>query len=215
MELRLKKDLQQESPHYLFSPTEKVLLVIKKDWLAILPPLSMSILGGLIALVASTFLFTAIYPSVFMLLFLYIFTLAFVCTVLSNIILDWYFDLYVVTTQKILDIQYNPPFSFNTDSIMLDQVRCTEIDVQIKGIANEFFNKGNIVLTFDRPTNQEAFVMTDIRDPRKKALFLSTALNMSTVKRGSPTWYKNFADVSNNRIKIQFQNFISDSLMEG
>lgn len=92
--------------------------------------------------------------------------------IISKFIIDWYGHWYVVTTHKILDIYSVPFFSQKVSEVLLDQVRCTEVDIQISGMLNNLINKGNIVITFDRPTHQEEFVIADIKNP----MFVGTAL---------------------------------------
>jgi hypothetical protein len=99
---------------------------------------------------------------------------------------SWYYHFYIVTNRKILEVRTIPFLSYSVNDVLLDQVRCTEIDIKRRGLIHMFFNIGNIVITFDRPTHQEAFILGDIHDPAHIGLFLGDMLetrstDMSTV----------------------------------
>lgn len=90
----------------------------------------------------------------------------------------WYFHIYTITNHKIIEIRYSPLSSEISNSILLDQLRCTEIDAELHGFIAELFDIGNVTITFDRPTHQEEFTLKNIRSPRKTANLLSSKLHM-------------------------------------
>lgn len=90
----------------------------------------------------------------------------------------WYFHVYTITNHKIIEIRYSPLSSEISNSILLDQLRCTEIDAELHGFIAEVFDIGNVTITFDRPTHQEEFTLKNIRSPRKTANLLSSKLHM-------------------------------------
>ena len=89
-----------------------------------------------------------------------------------------------------------PLSDFFVNDILLDQVKCTEVDIHTHGMIRELFNMGDISLTFDRPTNQEDFKMHDIPFVRETAVFLTSELlgknnpsrNLKQIVQ--PRWYK-------------------------
>lgn len=94
-------------------------------------------------------------------------------------LIHWSFHLYVATSKQIIEVHYNPLFSEAINSVLLDQIRCTEIDVEMFGIIPEIIGIGNVTLTFDRPTHKEEFVIKDIRSPRKIANLLSGQIHQN------------------------------------
>lgn len=109
-------------------------------------------------------------------------------------LIHWYFHLYLVTTKKILEVRYNPLFSELSNSVLLDQLRCTEIDAEIHGFISEILDLGNVAITFDRPTHQEEFVLKNIRSPRKIADHLSSFLHANPQQENDndqEVWFKN------------------------
>lgn len=105
----------------------------------------------------------------------------------------WYFHVYIVTTKKILEVRYNPLFSELSSSVLLDQLRCTEIDAEMRGFVSELIDLGNVEITFDRPTHQEEFILRNIRSPRKIANHLSAHLhgNKQELDGNHEVWFKN------------------------
>lgn len=106
------------------------------------------------------------------------------------IVLDWLFDFYIVTNKKIIDVHFAPPMSHNLSTILLDQVRCTEVDTQKNGFLHELLDFGDVTVTFDRPTHQEAFVFHNINHPEQVSLYLGRALTASSKDQIKPFWYK-------------------------
>lgn len=121
-------------------------------------------------------------------------------------IVHWYFHLYLITNRKIAEIRYSPLSSESTNSILLDQLRCTEIDAELRGFVSEMFDIGNVTITFDRPTHQETFTLINIRSPRKTANLLSSKLHTQSAmqrniwsRRAGGTGYT-FLEENNDRI---------------
>lgn len=115
-------------------------------------------------------------------------------------ITEWNFHWYVITNRKFLEICYVPLGTYYVNDILLDRVKCTEIDVRADGIINELLDMGDINITFDRPTKQEGFVLHNIRSARKLGMFLTNffLLNPGEAERhASPkkqAWYRNEGD---------------------
>ncbi|MBP6913645.1 MAG: hypothetical protein KBC00_03480 [Candidatus Levybacteria bacterium] len=103
-------------------------------------------------------------------------------------VIHWYFHLYIITTKKVIEIKYNPLFSEVSNSVLLDQIRCTEIDAELYGFVSELLDLGNVVITFDRPTHQEEFVIRGIRSPRKIANYLSSHLHTLPDLKSQQIW---------------------------
>lgn len=66
--------------------------------------------------------------------------------------------------------------------VLLDQVRCTEVDVEGNGLVNEIFNVGTVLITFDRPTNEKIFSIENIKRPRTVAMHLGDVFGMQKPK---------------------------------
>ncbi len=128
------------------------------------------------------------------------------CAYAIKEIVHWYFHLYLITNRKITEIRYNPLSSESTNSILLDQLRCTEIDADLRGFVSEIFDIGNVTITFDRPTHQETFTLVNIRSPRKIANALSSKLHAQSIQqrniwsRGAGGSGYTFLEENNDRV---------------
>lgn len=58
----------------------------------------------------------------------------------------------------------------------MDKVNCTEIDFYSKGFFHELVDMGDVVITFDRPTHEEEFVLRDIKACDRIGKFLTQRL---------------------------------------
>ncbi len=109
-------------------------------------------------------------------------------------LIHWSFHLYIATNKQIIEIHYSPLLSEAMNSVLLDQIRCTEIDVAMYGFIPELIGIGNVELTFDRPTHKEEFIIRDIRSPRKIANLLSAQIHQGQqggqITRPQPLWVR-------------------------
>ncbi len=171
-------------------PGEEVLVAKRQHWLTFVTPLFSITSISLLFVFSSFYLFIIAFfsPIVFISSITAIFLLA--SSLATKSIVDWYFHVYVITDRKILEASYVPMFSHSICDVLLDQVRCTEIDVNINGIFNELLNNGDISVSFDRPTHQEEFIIKSIENPKEIGNILGHAF-ASVVKENSNTlWYR-------------------------
>ena len=112
----------------------------------------------------------------------------------TKTIVDWYFHMYILTNRKILELRYTPLTSYIVNDVMLDRVNCTEIDLMSNGFFNEIIDMGDILITFDRPTRQEEFILKDIRGSHELATYLTQKLldgaPQSTLMKQNTIWFK-------------------------
>lgn len=113
-------------------------------------------------------------------------------SIITKIVIDWYFHIFIVTNRRMLEICYTPLSSNVMSEVLLDKVNCTEVDLRIHGFINELFDMGDVVITFDRPTKQEEFVIKDIQDCNQIGKFLTQKLIDHEPRYGGqqPIWYK-------------------------
>ncbi len=145
---------------------EQLILAQRRHWSAFVFPVIFTAALGFISvlLITTASLF---FHSFAILLFAVLFwIIALLSTFIAKSVTDWYFNLYIVTNRKILELSYKPLASRKVNEVLLDQVRCTEIDTKIEGLINEVLDVGDVIVTFDRPTHQEEFVFTRIANPR-------------------------------------------------
>jgi hypothetical protein len=114
-------------------------------------------------------------------------------SLVTKVIVDWYFHMYILTNRKILELRYTPLTSFAVNDVMLDRVNCTEIDLVSNGLLNELIDMGDILITFDRPTHQEQFVLKDIQGSHELATYLTQNLldnNRNMLPQTDTIWFR-------------------------
>ncbi len=177
--------------HFLTLPDEDLLFVKKKHWINLVIPLSFQIgLGVLFIALLYIFLIYFIFQP---LLFIMSSATVILCVIslMAKTLVDWYFHFYTITTRKIVEYCCLPLFSHTINEILLDQVRCTEIDVRTEGIINQLINKGDVTITFNRPTHQEEMLISDIYNPQETGTRLADIFDLlKTDTSKERHWYR-------------------------
>lgn len=106
---------------------------------------------------------------------------------ISKAVIDWYFHIYIVTNRKILEIKCIPFFSDTIDDVFLDQVRTTEVDTAIPNFIHELLDIGSVTVAFDRPSHDEVYTLSNIKNPRETANLLADSLE--NLMRPASVWF--------------------------
>lgn len=169
-----KKFLTLEDEHLVYST--------RQHWSRMIPIFGINIL--LIILIVLSTIFSSfmmpLYSLSFLILGITILTIS--MEILIKQLVEWYFHFYIVTNRKIIEVAYRPMYSKVIYEVLLDQVRCTEVDVEGNGLVNEIFNVGTVLITFDRPTNEKIFSIENIKRPRTVAMHLGDVFGMQKPK---------------------------------
>jgi len=169
-----KKFLTLEDEHLVYST--------RQHWSRMIPIFGINIL--LIVLIVLSTIFSSfmmpLYSLSFLILGITILTIS--MEILIKQLVEWYFHFYIVTNRKIIEVAYRPMYSKVIYEVLLDQVRCTEVDVEGNGLVNEIFNVGTVLITFDRPTNEKIFSIENIKRPRTVAMHLGDVFGMQKPK---------------------------------
>ena len=181
---------QGEWNKFLTLKNEKILLVVRQHpFVVVLPILLLSLAATLFSGSAIVF-FTRFYNSFTLLIATLLLLVSTTIGVITKIIIDWYFHVYILTNRKILEFTYTPLMSYDVNDVLLDRVYCTEIDFQTRGWVRDLLDMGDIILTFDRPTHQEEFVLRDILGCNKIGNFLTQELIDGHVRESiTPIWF--------------------------
>lgn len=175
--------------HFLTLPGEKLLASERKHWFVIVAPLVYIAIFGFLLFSANAYIFLILVPSLLSFFLLLVAILLLTTSIFAKIIVEWYFHVYIITTRKILEISYAPLCSQITNEVLLDQVRCTEVDTKIHGIIGEIVDKGDVIVTFDRPTHEEEFIISDINKPEALGMFLGDMLTTLHPTAQIPHWF--------------------------
>lgn len=173
---------------------EKLLIRRRQHWFVLFLPILATILLSTL-LIGVIFIAASAVPSqitFFTLLSLTILILA--TSIIAKLITDWYFHFYVLTDHRILEISYKPLFSDKVNNVILNQVKSTEIDINTVGIINELLDMGDVIVTFDRPTHEEEFIFSNIKNPKSVGFLLCDCLDVSrsnvNIKEPTVVWFR-------------------------
>ena len=190
---------------------EKILLRKRQHWLVLIMPVFFSII---IAIVVSSFLYYLLILKISQVgLFISsaLIVILITSSAIAKILVDWHCHFYILTTNRILEVCYKPLFSNYINNVILNQVKSTEIDIEITGIINQLLDMGNVIITFDRPTHQEEFRLMNIKDPKEIGFLMSDALDIEKPDMmDAPIWYK--PKNESHRFKITEEIFPRHSL---
>lgn len=158
---------------------EKLIFACREHWLPLVLRLVRQALTGLVIAIALSFVFAFSLKSLSLAVSTF-----FLIVLLTNIVavrelIHWCYHLYIATNKQLIEVRYSPLLSHAINSVLLDQIRCTEIDVEMYGIIPELIGIGNVAITFDRPTNKDEFVIKGVRSPRSVANLLSAQIHQS------------------------------------
>lgn len=180
------KSLEQFLTFY----NEKLLLAKRKHWFILVVPLTSIFFLNVIIAIGILFFFTLVVRSSSLLISSVLLVSAYSAALSLKLIVDWYFHLYIVTTHKIIEAEFKPLSSETINDVLLNQVRCTEVDTRINGIISELVDLGDVIVTFDRPTQRAEFIFADIRNPREVGMYLGEVLAMITQEPSKAFWYR-------------------------
>lgn len=169
---------------------EKLLLAKREHWITLIGPIFLICFLSLFFFLTAVILFY-VYSSILIFGILCAIILLLNLTLISKILIEWAFHLYIITNRKILELRHSPFTETILNDIMLDQVKCTEIDVHTNGPMEQLLDVGDIGVTFDRPTHQQEFMIRNIQHYQKVGALLRDELITNHDKEGEKSrWFR-------------------------
>lgn len=182
--------LQHEIERFLSFPDEKLILAARKHPTPLLFHLFQIFTIGFLAAVITSVVPYLFFKDILFSIGIYLTVALIGAGLIIKELINWYFHLYIITTKRIVEVEYSPLFSELTNSVLLDQLRCTEIDASMHGFVSEFLDLGDVTITFDRPTHHTEFTLQGIRSPRKIANYLSAQLHNTSPIESQHVWLR-------------------------
>jgi len=178
-------------------PEETPVLTTKQHTISSIPQVIIACILGIGAIFVSLSIGAYVHASGLLIMLTAGMLIMLTLGLIAKVLIDWHFHFYLVTNRRILEIVYKPFFSQDVNDVLLDQVRCTEIDIKIHGYIHGLIDVGDIIITFDRPTHQQEFVLHNIKSPRKNGTLLGHLLNTPTDSQQTKNvWYQEFGKAS-------------------
>ncbi len=147
---------------------ETILLVLHRHWFDILVQIFI-VVGMLFLLGISSFYFPSIFPRLEMLagenifIFFEISFLMFIWLVFFIIWVDYYFDIWIVTNKRIVNIEQRGLFVRDVSELELENIQ--DITTEVKGIIPTMLNYGDVFV--QTAAERERFIFHNIPDPYK------------------------------------------------
>ncbi len=145
---------------------ENILLVIHRHWFDILSQffiifIMLLLLFGSYSL--STFFFANFGDPTYHALFAFLRSLFFLFTWITFFIIwiDYYFDVWIVTNQRIVNIEQKGLFARSTSELRLEKIQ--DVTTDVHGIISTFLNYGDILV--QTAAEQEKFIFRNVPDP--------------------------------------------------
>lgn len=208
--LQSKSIYSAQATHLL--PGEILHIIKRKHWFVLVGPL-LTLFGiALFSSIAAALLTLLFRVNIGATLLLFFFILLTTLGLTGKIVTDWLFNFYVITSHKISETRIHPLFGDSIAEVLLNQVRCTEVDIVNNGFINQILNKGNVQITFDRPTHKEEFVLSDISNPREVGTFLSDVL-IQQQRNTQGLWVKDKNDKNGYRYTDRIPRVIGGDIL--
>lgn len=175
---------------FLTLKDEKLILVIRKHTFVLISPIILLFCLTALFIASGYVIFQNFFTSTALFIVTTLLLTSCMFGIITKLIIDWYFHVYILTNRKIMEFSYTPLTSYQFNDVMLDRVLCTEVDFQTNGILHDLIDLGDIIITFDRPTHREEFVLSDILGCHKIGNFLTQQLLDGNIKEPiSPVWF--------------------------
>ncbi|OGI29407.1 MAG: hypothetical protein A2288_03755 [Candidatus Moranbacteria bacterium RIFOXYA12_FULL_44_15] len=145
---------------------EQILKVIHRHWFDILVQFFI-VLGMLLVFFLSVIYLPLIFPalreSLGQMLFMFLENLFFILTWFTFFLIwiDYYFDVWIVTDQRIVNIEQKGLFARVVSELELENIQ--DITTDVKGVIPTFLNYGNLYV--QTAAEMERFVFRNIPDP--------------------------------------------------
>lgn len=147
-------------------PEEKILMVLHRHWFNILSQF-VSVFLMLLLLFGSFIFLPVLFPQVSetfgsnLFYFLENSLFVFIWLIFFIIWIDYYFDVWIVTDQRIVNIEQKGLFGRVVSELELEKIQ--DITADVKGIIATFLNYGD--LQVQTAAEQERFIFRNIPDP--------------------------------------------------
>jgi hypothetical protein len=141
---------------------EEIYLTIRSHWITNLHWIITAIIMLFIPLFLRYVNFLDFLPSQYR-FFLFLFWYLFIFVFVFEKFLDWYFDLFLVTNQRLVDIDFNNLLNRHFAEAEISMIQ--DLSFSIKGFLGTFFNYGDVLIQTAAKSNQINF--EKVPNPRK------------------------------------------------
>lgn len=172
---------------FLTLPGEKLILFEKQHWISLIPSLLATLALNICLFSTLLFVYTLLQiPTTVFATACALILLIFYYTTLKFVV-DWMNHFYIISTRRILEVNLSPFYFNDIHNVLLDQVRITEVDIDVKSVVHDLLNVGIIVISFDRPSLDNTINMKNILNARTIGPQLSDTLE--SIMTNKSIWF--------------------------
>ncbi len=164
--------------HFVTFPNERLILAARQHKFLLVLPIAVICIVAIISFVLLLALYSGGFLSISIGISLLLLIVVLANAAIIKLLSDWYYHFYVVTSRKIVEVMCNPLFSRVVSGLLLEQVRITEVDVEVNGLINDVFNMGHVIIDFDRMAHEERFVLANIEHPHEISRLLAHSFEL-------------------------------------
>jgi len=128
-------------------PQEKILMVLHRHWIVILEKIIVGaflLLFPLIAVPLLAVFFSSVFAYTGAVMFLFVVYFMIVVLVIFVFWIEYYLDVWIITTDRIIDIEQRSLFNREISEFRLKNVQ--DVTIEIPGMLAAFLKFGNIVI---------------------------------------------------------------------
>jgi len=147
-------------------PGEEILLVLHRHWFDILTQIFL-VLGMVVGLVLSFFYLPFLFPNVGLALgsnifsFIEVSLAMLIWLVLFIIWIDYYFDVWIITNRRIVNIEQKGLFVRQVSELEIENIQ--DITTEVKGVIPTFLDYGDVFV--QTAAEKERFLFHNVPDP--------------------------------------------------
>jgi membrane protein YdbS with pleckstrin-like domain len=142
--------------------SEKIYLATRPHWITNISWILISIIMIFVPAFLKYFSFLDFFNAQYLsaiVLFWYLITFAYA---FENF-LSWYFDLFIITNERVVDIQFNNLLNKHFAEADIDMIQ--DVSSSVRGVMGTFFNYGNVLIQTASEVNQITF--ENVANPEK------------------------------------------------
>lgn len=163
---------------------EIILLVLHRHWFDILTQMLL-VLGLLLVMIGSIVYFPALFPTLVsfsngnLFIFLELFFFMFIWLLFFVLWIDYYFDVWIVTNKRVVDIKQGGLFTRNVSELELENIQ--DITTEVRGVIPTFLNYGDVFI--QTAAEKIRFIFHNVPDPYKvKDLIMNLQEKMEKIE---------------------------------
>jgi hypothetical protein len=165
-------------------PNEKIILSLHKHWVVLIGKLFIVLILALAPIFISLFLPNLSQDLILLILFFVIIYFLFVFALAFVFWIDYYLDVWIITNQRIIDIEQRGLFKREISEFMLNKVQ--DVTIKIPGMMAALLKYGDITVQTAGERNFAAQKIPNIQKVKNLILYYSHSNQFNQITHNTP-----------------------------